>query len=954
MAKTSLPETRRMKGKAFPLIFLGAFIVLAVSASVFPIASGLRGQVLDEHGDPAVGAEVSLWFGRGLKASGVVDQEGYFDLEAELGPEARVLVFSDDPSTPGVDHIPHWVEASRFQGDGPVVVLEPAASLVMEGDIQFVESEGLPESTRFSVLDPVSGRVEEIGGLPLIFGSTQDGQSHFLGLEPNHLVVPVGKPFLVGVNCSLFIDLEMETRSFDVDGFLPRTAGEMITLDSRPHSIRYNLEMTSGLLGDIEEKLDEMDVFGFYLVRERGSARMAHGWLSDSLGYLEDGRYVESFDSCKMGYIELAQTQEHLESMLMDAATSVHVILAFLALTSTAIAFLIFNRGVAKVCGSIAAYAFFSIVLYYVYPGSVTVPTTRYIGTGVVAMLSSMVIASGFPSLMKGRGVRGRVPIRNIVVPIFSIAKRGVRRRRLRFLLTLSSISVLVMSFVALTSISESYGLLISDVRGRGAPVRGLLLRAPGQTEFEKSFFTQREAGSGWVERQQGVISASYKAENVPLMEPITRLNGVPINGVMGFDPQKESAIFDFGPMLKEGSLPSEGGVVVSEGLRQALGARLGESLSLGGRTVRLEGVFDDSQLLGMKDLDGSPYLPSKLVNVNPAADLPDYRLMLCEPQEVVVTHLEAALGMPLIRIARVNVLVEEDVDVNSFGERLALERGYWAWSASDDGVVFSRLGSYTEGRGFPLVVPWCIVVLNVVVTMTNSMYDRRKEISILSSVGLNPAHIATIFVAEALIMGLIGGGIGYLGGMSLYRGMDLLGAGLEVEQKISALWSVASLGVAMVTILMAALVALKSSVVITPSLQRRWRMEEEPTNLIGPWEIRIPVKLLNSEVDAFTRFVLRSLRALEKDPYKRTSSIKVAEGGGGVEARIDFIYKAARTAAGELYTRNTFIVYIDPEGEVVVTLSSRGTRRWSHEVGSLMRMITMRWSTLRDELTRG
>ena len=100
------------------------------------------------------------------------------------------------------------------------------------------------------------------------------------------------------------------------------------------------------------------------------------------------------------------------------------------------------------------------------------------------------------------------------------------------------------------------------------------------------------------------------------------------------------------------------------------------------------------------------------------------------------------------------------------------------------------------EGEGLPLIIPWAIVVLNVVVTMLNSLFERRREINILSSVGLNPAEIASIFAAEASIMGFIAGGLGYLLGLSFYRLMPLLGLTLEVQQKVSAVRALAAIGI--------------------------------------------------------------------------------------------------------------------------------------------------------------
>jgi hypothetical protein len=253
-------------------------------------------------------------------------------------------------------------------------------------------------------------------------------------------------------------------------------------------------------------------------------------------------------------------------------------------------------------------------------------------------------------------------------------------------------------------------------------------------------------------------------------------------------------------------------------------------------------------------------------------------------------------------------------------------------------------MGSYLEGKGLPLIVPWVIVVLNVVVTMLNSMYERKKEIHILSSVGLNPAQIGTIFVAEASIIGLTGGGIGYLMGMVLYKGMSLFGVALEVEQKVSAFWSLASIGIAMTAVVMGAVASLRSSTVITPSLQRRWRISGEKEGTFKPWEIMMPVRLLPEQVPNFKEYVLGELRALETDMTKKTSMIKVYEEDNMLN--ISFVYSSASPTVGELYTRNTLIITENGEKEVEVKMSSVGERQWSHEVGSMVRMIIMRWST--------
>ena len=74
-------------------------------------------------------------------------------------------------------------------------------------------------------------------------------------------------------------------------------------------------------------------------------------------------------------------------------------------------------------------------------------------------------------------------------------------------------------------------------------------------------------------------------------------------------------------------------------------------------------------------------------------------------------------------------------------------------------------------------------------------MYERKGEINILSSVGLNPAHVTGIFVSESLFTGIIAGGFGYLFGMGFYPIMSYLSSAPAVRYKISAIWSLGAVG---------------------------------------------------------------------------------------------------------------------------------------------------------------
>jgi hypothetical protein len=939
------------------LVSKTAMILLILSAinigGVARASSVIGGVVQDDQGNPLPGSMVYLWEGRERVDSRQTGPEGRFEFEVEADTVYSLYIFADDEEVPGYEYLPSLSEVTVSEGDEMVISLPPAASLIIDGDVQFVEAEDLPSSVLYTLLDPASGEVMESNGFPLIYGSDPESQSQFVGLENNHIIVPADEPFRIGVNFSLLVRSNIVSRSFEIDdpSVFSMQAGELINLDVREFSVPHNIEFMQSLLITVAEELDELDSLGFYIAAERKVTDTAAKLISDASFLMSESQYPDSYDACKRGYLELSQTHSRLTSMVNDAKLSVHLIIFFLAFASTTIAFLLANKDSTKVFGSFGVYVAALAILYFAYPGSVIVPLGRFTGTGVIAIFFSLGIALFLPRFMKGRGGNGHLPVRNIVVPIFSMAKRSIRRRRLRFALTLISITVLVMSFVSLTSFSEGYGLIVRRVSMRGGPQEGVLIRSQSYTEMEPTSLSQKDMASGWLERQPESALVSPKAENIPLIRPVASLNELPVFGVMGIDPSVEDPIFHLADALIEGELPSEDGIVIAESLRTALGVELGDVLSLSGVNVELEGVIDDVSPGTLEDLDGSSYLPKKMVNVSPESEVPQYEVEQCEPSEYVIVHVSTALRMPLVEISRVAITVKVGVDVDGYAERLALERGYSAWSASAEGVYLARLGTYIEGKGLPLMVPWFIVVLNVVVTMLNSMFERRREIHILSSVGLNPAQIAAIFVAEASIIGLTAGGLGYLGGLCVYKGMAIVGLSLEVRQKVSAFWSLAAIGISMTAVLMGAFASLRRSVVITPSLMRKWRMEDEGIGYFEPFEITIPVRLLQEEVDGFVAFVVTALKDLEEDPVKSTSSIKVFE-SEGEQVKINFVYKAVGATTGNFYTKNSLLIERDGEnGEVEVLLKSYGDHDWAHATGSLIRMIAMRWSTSQERI---
>jgi hypothetical protein len=203
------------------------------------------------------------------------------------------------------------------------------------------------------------------------------------------------------------------------------------------------------------------------------------------------------------------------------------------------------------------------------------------------------------------------------------------------------------------------------------------------------------------------------------------------------------------------------------------------------------------------------------------------------------------------ISLSRIDVKLQSPNSAPSLSRQIALERDLSVWYSFAGVANQVVLGGYTEAKGLSVMIPWVIVMVNVIITMLNSMFERKKEIGILSSVGLNPSHIGGIFMAEAAIIGIVGGGVGYLLGLGSYRGLLILSVLVEVREKVSAVWSFASLGVAIAAVLVGTGIALRSSVAITPSALRKWTGESNVVERSGRLEFQMPIRLHEDGVDA-------------------------------------------------------------------------------------------------------
>ena len=369
---------------------------------------------------------------------------------------------------------------------------------------------------------------------------------------------------------------------------------------------------------------------------------------------------------------------------------------------------------------------------------------------------------------------------------------------------------------------------------------------------------------------------------------------------------------------------------------------------------VKLVGILNDQSLIHLKDLDGTPILPEKIIieeddivqgiviGVQPET---------CDPSEVVVTNWQTALKLHSaetpIFISRINAVIDHSIDILPFSSQIALERDYWVWTTSKGQIYLVGLIPHLEAKGLSIFIPWLIVILNVTIVMINTIYERRKEIIILSSVGFNPTHITSLFGAEALIIGVLAGGLGYLLGLSLYRIMVFLSINIDVIQKTSALWTIASLGISVTAVLIGTLIALRFSVAITPSLRRKWKAEEKPQGM-DSWNFDIPIKVPLKEAHSVLDYFRNRLQEWKGEDNIQIDRLKniTEETSEGIQNGLSFTYRLGSGQGTFISSNKLLLSKNKDQNNYVLKLISKAGKDQAYETANFVRRLFLEWST--------
>ncbi|MEM3659192.1 MAG: FtsX-like permease family protein [Thermoproteota archaeon] len=601
-------------------------------------------------------------------------------------------------------------------------------------------------------------------------------------------------------------------------------------------------------------------------------------------------------------------------SVVRDAVTSIILVFAlaipFILLFSS----LVYNlsSGFRSVALTLAVALSVALLLTVFHPGfglAVNVPAI-FIGTLIVALVIPVMffLFSNFSTGLSRlrREVLGAHFLErsgfDVSFSAVSIGIGNLKKRKFRTVLTMLCIVIISFSLSSLTSVTEIRALRVTPTPTE-VTYNGVLLRtanfAPlnrklidlvsiyisGKTLYAPRYWvylpsTPGEGTAGTIvissEKSKALIYAAVGISSVELKASFKELEKILLEGSMFKDEEVFSAL-----------LPNS--------LAESLGVKTGEYVWVNGFRLKVAGILNTTAVLAyVKDADG-------FVDVLP---MDTYVLS----NERTPPRAEAALspGSVIFVPAGLVELIPESCLTSVFipADRMIFEELYE--KCGDVFSAFEGLNIYLTYNGTVyrfskenvislfgfqfILIPMIIAGLITMSTILGGVMERIREGYIYSSLGLAPVQVGLMFFGENIIYAIVGSMTGYLGGISasyLTRKIGLI----NLPVNYTSSFVMIAVGLVIVLVLAASLYPFyRVSVTVTPSLERKWRLQTKPKG--DSWDIPIPFRIKEDDRAAGMAVFLHEYlwnKRIERAGVFAVESVEVnkIESGIAVKSRV-------------------------------------------------------------------
>ncbi len=945
-------------------ILLAAFLLVfplqsvsSSAASPKPRAPLFQCKVADAKNDlPIQGATVLLWDITNFRVRvGFTNSEGECNVTGfDITRDYTFYAYRGSLTSMNFDYVPQKKPKVLIrEGEATQNVtfrLVPGASIYLDGDIYSVEAASPPSRVFIKAINPTTGSPYSLSASYISeYGDTKD--QYYLNFTTEKLrrlaIVPADMPVSLEVTAKFYSQIPLFpgrtyfSTTFTVDNegsYFDLSQGTNVTHTVTMYGLIRSFGVVNAKITSVFNEVNEAQLIGFYVAEERRNLFKAQSKISEAQERLNAKEYIECWSDLRVAYGEAEGVSKTLKKMRIISTSSAVYLPAIFAVFSVILAFFAFENNRKKLISSMLFYVAFLIALYFIYPGSRLIIEQNlllFLGTAILSIFAALVVVFFVPPRWRGLEIEGQVTLKSFAPIIFSMAKRQIKRRKLRGFFTITSVIILVLAFTSLTSFGAVYGITKEKVGTIPAAVSGILLKRPGN---ETPFTPLSPDELRILPSLLKIENASPKVENLPDINPVARIvtvskRNMTIYGILGVSSNET-----YFTHLDTGGYPNKGedAILVSVEAKEELGLSLnervqfyvyGSSIPIANFTVK--GFFDDEEYAQAVDLDGRPFGPLQIVGNETVA---------CNSTDVVIMNWQVALelqrkadALPTVApqlavLSRVAFQLPKTENLDEAIRMLTFVYTYDAYVSDNGRVTHHYLGFYYEAKGVAeILIPLTMVGLNVGAVMLNAVYERRREMEVMTVIGLNPVHLAFLFIAETIVIGMVAGGLGYLFGLGFYRIMSLFGQSLMVREKLEWWWSAIGFILAIVaSVLSAARPAMIAVRKYTPAMIRKIKLpekerrmrEREIFKVYYGKKVTMPLKVHESEAPFFFGYIVSQIRDLKTRVTERAEEVEETEkttprGKKVKEIRFNYVYVEAGKRTG---TENQLICTKDPK----------------------------------------
>ena len=367
-------------------------------------------------------------------------------------------------------------------------------------------------------------------------------------------------------------------------------------------------------------------------------------------------------------------------------------------------------------------------------------------------------------------------------VAAFFLGVSNLRRRRLRTILTCTTLIILTFTIMSFTTIKSNrqqvrlpfqphapyHGILLKRVNWQSLPAQATDILVNSMATISKP------APRIWLED-----SDPARPVSVPLRHGKNEIN---IQGLIGLSPN-EANVTGLNTILSSGRWftdVDQAAIILEDRMATRLGvtAQGGQSILLWGFPFTVIGTFKAEDYEKAVDLDGEMLTPVIFPD-EAGTELTEAEMEALESGDDIRSMQSRYIHIPAGQTAiipaetllaaggKLKDIAVKPADTANIGNIVSALTDRFSlaiFAGEKDGVWLYNISDTMNYTGVPnIIIPLLISVLIVLNTMISSVYERKGEIAVYTSVGLAPSHVSFLFVAEAMALAVISVVLGYL-----------------------------------------------------------------------------------------------------------------------------------------------------------------------------------------------